>query len=240
MNMPIRCFIGWDPKDALAYDVLVESILDNTKERVEIIPIKDHELRWKKLYWRGYRVDPDGQMWDARDGKPFSTAFSFTRFCVPMMNNFADEKVIFMDADMMFKADIGELYEWASKSKAVSVVQHKHEPTEDVKMGGLVQTLYERKNWSSLMVMNTAMCRGLDRYTVNNMPGAYLHGMKWVGDEQIGSLPEGWNWLEGWSSPTIPPLNVHFTRGTPDMPGCENVDYADEWLSYTRQQHKAA
>ncbi len=235
----MKCFIGWDSKDVAAYDVLVDSIKSNTKEQVQIIPVKDHELRWRKLYWRPYSVDADGQMWDKRDGKPFSTAFSFTRFCVPMMNNFADEWVVFMDADMMFRADIAELFDWASKSKAVNVVQHQHAPKEDTKMGGLLQTLYERKNWSSLMVMNTARCKGLDRYTVNNMPGAYLHGMKWVQDEEIGSLPEGWNWLEGWSSPDIKPMNVHFTRGTPDMPGCENVDYASEWISYAAAPRKA-
>lgn len=233
----MKIFVGYDVKDDKAYQVLCQSIYAHTKDPVEIIPIKDHELRWKKLFWRSYRVNEDGQMWDDRDGKPFSTMFSFTRFCVPMMNDFRDEWVIFMDADMMVRDDIGELFDAADRSKAVNVVQHRHEPNEKTKMGGLVQTLYERKNWSSLMVMNTARCKGLDPYTVNNMPGAYLHGMKWTPDDQIGSLPESWNWLEGWSSPTISPRNVHFTRGTPDMPGCENVLYADEWNAYANAHH---
>ncbi|HUV66461.1 MAG TPA: hypothetical protein VMW24_21405 [Sedimentisphaerales bacterium] len=233
----MKIFIGTDIKDARAYDVLVESIYSHTKSPVEVIPIKEHELRWQKKYWRSYRVDSKGQMWDDRDGKPFSTAFSFTRFCVPMMNDFRDEWVVFMDPDMMFRADIEELFDYADKSKALSVVKHVHTPTEETKMGGLAQTLYERKNWSSLMIMNTARCNGLDPYTVNNMPGSYLHGLGWIEDEKIGSLHEAWNWLEGWSSPDITPLNVHFTRGTPDMPACEGVAYADEWLSYANQHH---
>ena len=234
----IKVFVGYDVKDDLAYRVLCESIYKNTTDTVDIIPIKEHELRWKKQFWRSYRVDKDGQSWDDRDGKPFSTAFSFTRFCVPMMNDFKDEWVIFMDPDMMLRANIAELYETAPKGKrAVSVVQHNHTPTEEKKMGGLMQTLYERKNWSSLMVMNTAKCKGLDAYTVNNQPGAYLHGMKWVTDDEIGSIPEAWNWLDGWSSPGITLANVHFTRGTPDMPGCEKVAYADEWNSYAHTHH---
>lgn len=236
----IKIFIGWDPKDVLAYDVLVKSLYATTKENLEIIPVKDHELRWQKKYWRSYHVDGNGQMTDDRDGRPFSTAFSFTRFCVPMMNDFRDEWAVFMDPDMLFRADIGELFDYADKSKAVNVVKHVHQPTETTKMGGLQQTLYRRKNWSSLMVMNTARCKGLDPYHVNNMPGAYLHGMGWVEDEEIGSLPEAWNWLEGFSSPKITPLNIHFTRGTPDMPGCENVMYADQFWHYAKDLEHAA
>lgn len=236
----MKIFIGWDPRDVAAYNVLVTSILRHSSELVEIIPVKDHELRWRHIYNRPYRVDDTGQMWDDRDGKPFSTAFSFTRFCVPMMNGFADEWVIFMDADMMFLADIAQLFQLADRDKAVSVVQHVHRPKEDRKMGGLAQTRYQRKNWSSLMVMNTARCRALDFETVNYRPGSYLHGMRWVDDDQIGALPEAWNWLEGWSSPAIRPCNVHFTRGTPDMPGCENVAFAWEWLETSTNLQRAA
>jgi len=236
--MSIKVFIGTDPKDTKAYGVLVDSILSNTKEQVEFIPVKDHELRWKKYYWRSYRVDENGQMWDDRDGKPFSTAFSFTRFCTPMLNNYKDERVIFMDPDMMFRGDIGELMDWAPNDKAISCVQHSHVPSEDHKMGGLLQTLYARKNWSSLMVMNTAKCKLLNTYNVNNRPGSWLHALAFLPDEQIGSLPEAWNWLEGWSNPSIAPLNVHFTRGTPDMPKCEDVAYADEWRVYANQHHR--
>ena len=31
------------------------------------------------------------------------------------------------------------------------------------------------------------------------------------------------------------PKAVHFTRGTPDMPGYENVPYADEWRAINAQ-----
>lgn len=233
----MKIFIGQDPKDMNAYNVLVESIYANTKEKVEIIPVQDHVLRWEKKYWRSYRVEPNGQMIDDRDGRPFSTLFAFTRFCVPMMNDYKDEWVLFMDPDMMLRADIAELFEWGDKSKSVNVVQHNHAPEAKTKMGGLIQTVYHRKNWSSLMLMNTAKCKKLNEYVVNNMEGAFLHGLVWLLDDEIGALPETWNWLEGWSSPDIKPCNVHFTRGTPDMPGCENVAYADEWRKYADQHH---
>ena len=35
---------------------------------------------------------------------------------------------------------------------------------------------------------------------VNRETGAYLRRFQWLTDEQIGAVPETWNWLEGWSS----------------------------------------
>ena len=56
-----------------------------------------------------------------------------------------------------------------------------------------------------------------------------LRSFCWLLPEEIGSLPERWNWLEGYSPADLEPAAVHFTRGIPSMPGYENVPYADEW-----------
>ena len=61
------------------------------------------------------------------------------------------------------------------------------------------------------------------------MAHTHSNALLWLMDEDVGSLDEKWNWLEGWSDPEIDPKIVHFTRGTPDMEGHENVPYADEW-----------
>jgi hypothetical protein len=97
-------------------------------------------------------------------------------------------------------------------------------------MDGQLQTLYRRKNWSSLMLWNCrhpahAVLPGL----VQRWPGRRLHAFEWLEDGQIGPLPEAWNWLEGHSSPSLDPLAVHFTRGTPDMEGYAGIPYAEEW-----------
>ena len=100
-------------------------------------------------------------------------------------------------------------------------------------MGGLTkQEVYARKNWSSFMLLRPDRIE-LTPYQVNNQTGAWLHAMLWAQDEAIGALPETWNWLEGWSDPNADPAVVHFTRGTPDMAGCEEAPYAEEWWSYT-------
>ncbi|MFQ6016781.1 MAG: hypothetical protein ACE5KF_01170 [Kiloniellaceae bacterium] len=224
----LRVYIGWDQRDALAYEVCRYSLLAHASIPVEIIALKDWELRARGLYWRAYRVDPRGQMWDERDGKPFSTDFSYTRFCVPLLEDYGDEPVVFCDPDMLWLADIAELLDLAGEA-ALACVKHAHRPPEPTKMTGNIQTVYDRKNWSSLMVLRPGRCTGLTPYAVNNMPRDWLHGICWLADDEIAGVPEAWNWLEGWSAPGIDPKVVHFTRGTPDMPGHENAAYAEEW-----------
>jgi hypothetical protein len=225
----IKAYIGWDGRDATAYEVCRHSLLRHASVPVQVIPLKDWRLRHQKVYWRSYTVDESGQRWDTRDGKPFSTDFSFTRFAIPLLNDFRDEWVLFADPDQLWQGDVAELFELIDPEKAVMCVQHDHRPTERGKMGGLTQTVYRRKNWSSLMLMNTAKCDLLTAYRINNMTGAWLHGLDWIEDDKIGPLPEEWNWLEGWSSEEIVPKIIHFTRGTPDLPGSENAKFADLW-----------
>jgi len=225
----LRCYVGWDQRDIQAYEVCTKTLLDHASIPIEIIPLKEWELRKEGVYWRAYQVDQKGQMWDDRDGKPFSTNFSFTRFCVPLLEEYRDEWVLFMDADMMWQSDVAELLLLRDQSKGMMCVKHDHRPPESSKMDGVIQTRYRRKNWSSLMLMNPSKCRGLTPYVVNNQTGAFLHSMCWIEEEMIGGLPEEWNWLEGWSSPDIEPKVIHYTRGTPDM--MSNVFRAELWWS---------
>jgi hypothetical protein len=225
----MKIYVGFDGMDHRAYERCVRSIREHASVPVNIQPLYDWELRHAKLYWRSYWVNPDGQRFDGRDGRPFSTDFSFTRFLVPALQGYDDEWVMFCDPDMLFRADVAELFDLIDESKSLMCVKHRHAPMETEKMGGLIQSQYQRKNWSSLMIFNAYKCKSLTKYLVNNETGSKLHGMYWLPDTQIGGLPEEWNWLEGWSDPQIDPKVVHFTRGTPDLPECEDVAFADEW-----------
>ena len=102
-------------------------------------------------------------------------------------------------------------------------------------MDGAVQTVYPRKNWSSLMLFNCdhPSVRSLTPEVANSQTGAYLHRMQWVADEDIGALPVEWNWLEGWNEKPAhgTPKAVHFTRGGPWFASWQNVEYGDLWLA---------
>lgn len=224
----IDVFIGYDIRDDKAFRVCETSLKKHATLSIRVHPLKEHELR-RQGYGRPYFVAANGQMLDAMDAKPFSTQFSFSRFLVPHLMGYADTVAVFCDADMLWRADIADLIDMCQGDKAVWCVQHKHDPKEQIKMDGMEQTKYKRKNWSSLFVCNPSRNTFLTPERVSELPGSYLHGFCWLKDEEFGSLPESWNWLAGASPSEIEPRVVHYTLGTPDFPGYENAPYAKEW-----------
>lgn len=227
----MEVLIGYDIRDNLAYGVCEKSIRANTRNTGQISGIRDHELRRAGMYFRPFLTIPSGQMIDGIDGRPFSTAFSFTRFLTPHLSQ--GKWSLFVDADFMFMDNIADLFALRDERHAVQVVKHDYSPAESVKMDGVIQQPYPRKNWSSLMLINRDKW-GLSKEAVSTMSGRDLHGFSWLDDDLIGELPVEWNWLEGHSDPEIQPSAVHYTRGTPDMV-CDKLPYSDIWWHYARQ-----
>lgn len=218
---PLRVFVGWDQREPEAYDICRYSLLRRASIPVDVVPIKLDELRARNLYWR--TEDPLA-----------STEFTYSRFLTPALASYTGVAV-FCDCDFLWLADIAELMRLVDPAKAVSCVQHDYRPTEQTKMDGKVQTLYPRKNWSSLMVFNCdhPSVRALTPSVANTQSGAYLHRLQWVADADVGNLPIDWNWLEGWNAKPASgtPKVVHFTRGGPWFDAWQNVDYGDLWLA---------
>ena len=223
--MKISVYIGWDSREAIAYEVARKTLLENSSIEIDIFPIKLNEMISQGIYTRG--VDPLA-----------STEFTYSRFSVPYLNQYNDW-AIFVDCDFLFFGDIVELISYCDPSKAVLCVQHDYKPKDSTKMDGQAQTVYPRKNWSSLMLFNCghSSTKKLTPELINRESGAYLHRMQWADDSEIGSLPAGWNWLEGWDN--IPdkgfPQAVHYTRGGPWFESYQNVQYADIWRRHAAE-----
>jgi len=158
-----------------------------------------------------------------------STEFSFSRFLTPYLSNYEGWS-LFMDCDMLARADFAEIFALADDRYAVMVAKHDYTPRDAVKFEGHVQTKYEKKNWSSVMLFNNARCRALTPEFVNTASGLELHQFKWLGsEEEIGDLPLAWNWLVGEYDFNPDAKVAHFTRGGPYFPAYANEDYSDEW-----------
>ena len=158
-----------------------------------------------------------------------STEFSFSRFLTPYLSNYEGWS-LFMDCDMLARADFAELFALADDRYAVMVAKHDYTPRDAVKFEGHIQTKYEKKNWSSVVLFNNARCRALDPAFVNTASGLELHQFKWLAsDEEIGALPLEWNWLVGEYDFNPDAKVAHFTRGGPYFPAYANEDYSDEW-----------
>ena len=207
MALPIPVFIGYDPHERAAVNVLIDSLVQHSSQPLAITPIVARQLQG--VYGRG------------RDPRQ-STEFSFSRFLVPHLMGYQGW-AIFMDCDMLARGDIAELWALRDERYALLCVQHDHVPREDVKFLGALQTRYEKKNWSSLMLFNCGRCTALTPEYINRASGLQLHRFEWLqGDHEIGALPmERWNHLIDVQPPRTEPAAaggpalVHWTLGGP-------------------------
>lgn len=212
--MTARVFIGFDTKEVVAYHVLCQSILERASIPVAFTPIA---------------LDNLGGVFTRERNPLQSTEFSFSRFLVPYLSDFEGWS-LFLDCDMLFRRDIAELWELRDENYAAMVCKHDYTPKEDVKFLGQVQTKYEKKNWSSVILFNNARCKALSKDYVNSATGLELHQFKWLNDDsQIGSLPLVWNHLVGVYDHDESAANVHFTEGGPYFYDYASCDYAGEW-----------
>ena len=230
--MTFNIYVGYDPREIDAYAVCVRSLAEKASCKIRIHTLMRRHLEAMGLYWRKHYV-VQNQAYDFIDKKPFSTEFSFSRFLVPELNHHSGW-ALFVDCDFMFRADIGDLLALADPQYAVMVVKHDHDPSrygEKIKMDGVEQTKYSRKNWSSLILWNCSHPSNqlINPVAVNTNTGWWLHNFCWLKDEEIGSLPTEWNWLEGYSSKEIDPKAVHYTSGGPWFDKYKDVSFADEW-----------
>ena len=211
----IPIFIGYDSKVKIAYHVLSESILRNSSTPVTISPINLNNL--KNIYTR--KQDPLA-----------STEFSFSRFLVPYLMNY-NGWAIFMDSDMVMLSDITELWNLRNEKYAIQVCKHDYTPSSKNKFLGNNQTIYAKKNWSSLMLIDCSKCKTLTPEYVNTKSGLELHQFKWLDENLIGSIPLEWNWLVGEYPYKKDVHNIHFTEGGPYFKEYKNTEYANEWFN---------
>ena len=171
-------------------------------------------------------------MWRERDPKQ-STDFAFNRFLVPYLSGYTGWS-LFMDCDMLVRTDIKYLFDEGRDRYAVHVVKHEYTPKPEDKFLGQKQTIYARKNWSSVILFNNAACRQLDPQSVNRWTGLELHQFKWLDDAQIGTLPKSYNHLVSEYAPDFSAAIAHFTRGTPCFPEYRDCEFATEWREELR------
>jgi Lipopolysaccharide biosynthesis proteins, LPS:glycosyltransferases len=221
VSAPLSIYLGYDPREHAAYEVADFSIRRRASVPVLITPLVLSQLG--HLLTRPVERR-DGQLYCPISQAAMSTEFAISRFCVPFLQRTG--WALFADCDVLCLADIAELFALADPRYAVQVVKHAPMTATGTKMDGQLQTAYPRKNWSSVMLFNVghpAHAR-LTLDALNTWPGRDLHAFRWLKDEEIGELPQTWNWLVGVSgrdklSPIVPTIKLlHFTLGGPWFP----------------------
>ena len=222
-----RVYIGFDQREAAAYAVAEKTLKKHSPSAV-VTPLKADRLAASGLLRRPQ--DRRGLIYDLPSNAPCSTDFAISRFLVPHLAQTG--WALFVDADVVFLADVAELFDQADQSKAVMVVKHNNGHVAGTKMDGQEQVLYPRKNWSSVVLWQCdhPANKRLSLQDVNERPGRDLHAFYWLADSEIGSLTPDWNWLVGVQEEPLFPKLAHFTLGGPFLPGWKGAQHDDLWL----------
>jgi lipopolysaccharide biosynthesis glycosyltransferase len=233
-------YIGWDPREAAAWSVAQKSLIRRLGESIPVHALVLSDLMARGLYSRPMEYRADGHlagMFDVISDAPMATEHACARFLVKELAK--EGWALFMDGDVLVRADVAPLFAQLDPAKAVYCVQHDHTPAAEygVKMDGQLQTRYARKNWSSVMAINCdhPANRALTVELVNTVPGRDLHRFCWLQDAEIGELGPEWNYLVGVTKADVEPKIAHFTLGVPNMKGWEDQPYAEEWRAERRR-----
>lgn len=210
--MIVPIFIGYDAREASAYHVCCQSIIERSSLPVAFIPLALNLLR---------EYDDSGH----KDG---SNAFIYSRFLVPYLSRWGTQfkHAIYLDGDMLLRDDIAKLWDLRRHDMGVQVVQHDYKTKHAQKYLGSKNEDYPMKNWSSVMLWNNSFAenRKLTPEFVAQASGAFLHRFEWLAMSRIGALPAEFNHL-CMEYPENPDAKLyHYTVGTP----CFGVQFATQ------------
>jgi lipopolysaccharide biosynthesis glycosyltransferase len=209
----IPIFIGYDPREAIAYHVCSNSIIRHSSHPVSINPLalnilKDYEEK-----------HTDG-----------SNHFIYSRFLVPHLMEYKGW-AIFIDGDMLLRDDIEKLWALRDESKAVMVVKHDYKTKMTEKYLGAKNENYPCKNWSSVILWNCGHNANkiITPEFIQSSTGATLHRFTWLDANLVGQLPIEWNWLPDEYGANPKAKLLHYTLGTPSFHEFATTPMGDEW-----------
>lgn len=213
MTNIIPVFVGYDPREAIAYHVCANSIIRHASQPVSIIPLA------LNLFRDYTETHTDG-----------SNQFIYSRFLVPHLMNYTGH-AIFIDGDMIVRGDIAELWNLRNAAQDAQVVKHDYQTRMSEKYLGAKNENYPRKNWSSVILWNCNSFpnRRLTPEFVQHATGAELHRFSWIEDERIGALPPEWNWLPDEYGANTNAKLLHYTLGTPCFHEFATTPQGGEW-----------
>lgn len=218
----INLYYGFDPRESIGAHVFQHSVLTRSSLPVSFIPL--HLDNMRKFY----------EEWHT-DG---TNNFIYSRFLIPYLQGYQGWALFMDGADMLCLDDIAEL--WALRDpygKAVQVVKHDYTTSSKRKYIGTEMEAdnedYERKNWSSVMLINCAhfAWRQVTPDFVQRSSGSILHRFAFMVDDEIGELPKEWNHIVTEQAPNPDAKLIHYSLGIPGFKHYSHCEFSDSWFN---------
>lgn len=225
----IRLYFGHDERESVGTHVFINSVLQHASQPVALTPL--HKPVLEKAFGQTFAEG--------------TNAFTMSRFLVPALNDFVGTAIFVDGADMLCRSDIAQILRDADPFQPVSVVKHDYRTRNPRKYRGTrmeaENTDYPRKQWASVMVMHCwhMAWRKLTPDKVAQMSLLDLLQFRFLQDDQIGVLPDAWNWLADEHGYRMDARIVHFTAGVPGFPAHADVAHGDEWRAQLRRVNYA-
>jgi hypothetical protein len=221
----INLFVGFDERAEVGHHVFVSSVIRHSTHPISITPIG---AKLFKGFVGARRPDE-------------STDFARIRFLIPWLMGFRGWAMFCDGSDMLVRDDISKLWAMRNFNRAVQVVHHDYKTLHPRKFVGTPMECdnrdYERKNWSSVMLIQCShfSWRDLIPDVVERMPGEALHQFEFVRPEHMGQIPLEWNWLADEYGHNDGAKLLHWTAGIPAFDHYKNSPMAREWLETAHQ-----
>lgn len=206
MSDTLRVFIGYDPRQPVAYNVLAHSVWSRASKPVSIVRLQLSCLPIKR---RGL------------------TEFTYSRFLVPYLSEYEGHSV-FLDSDMLCLGDIHELYALACVNELKqSTVESAEKP-----LSVHVVKNARRFEWPSMMVFKNDACRVLTPAFIDS-DSSNLYDLAWAAN--VGELHRDWNQIVGYDAPNPNAKLIHYTQGIPCWPETKDCEFSDQWRAELRK-----
>lgn len=214
--MTINIYIGYDSREAAAWHVCAQSIIEKSRSPVALYPLALEQLTWFPNH---------------RDG---TNRFITSRYLIPALMDFSGW-ALFIDSDILLRRDVAELWALRDPRYALQVVPHRYSTTSPRKyVGSPIEADnldYPRKNQSSVMLLNCGhpAMRKLTPGYVAMATSQHLHRFEWLDESLIGELPATWNHLVGELPRNDDAALAHFTLGVAGFSNYVDCEHSREW-----------
>lgn len=178
MDDVIRISIGSEPMQWVACEVLKHSIQRRTERPVEFVESWNKSDGWHPLIVSAPKLKG-------------GTAFNAWRWITPHL--FGHGRALYLDADQVVLADIGELWDQLQPDKTIAVV------TEAVGIFGPKKTPEPGKMQTSVMLTDCGKLRAamhpcpIQRCATGDIAYRDLMQATWIDRKHVQSLDPGWN-----------------------------------------------